>query len=57
MIKHLPYLGVAAALAAWAFDFFFWGKAPGIFFKQFLNCFSEIRDRKRLLHPVHTAFF
>lgn len=36
MIKRLTYLGVAAALAAWAFDFFFWGKAPGISFALYV---------------------
>jgi len=36
MIKRLTCLGVAAALTAWAFDFFFWGKAPGISFALYV---------------------
>jgi hypothetical protein len=36
MIKRLSYLGLAAVLAAWAFDFFFWGKIPGISFALYV---------------------
>ena len=36
MIKRLSYLGLAAVLAAWALDFFFWGKIPGISFALYV---------------------
>ena len=36
MIKRLNYLAVAVLVVAWGFDFFFWGKAPGISFAIYI---------------------
>ena len=60
MIKRLTYLGVAAALAAWAFDFFFWGKAPGISFALYVTLclgIGFLLAWKEGLQPVRSSLW
>jgi hypothetical protein len=60
MIKRLNYLAVAVLFVAWGFDFFFWGKAPGISFALYvLLCLSVgfVLARNEGLHPARTSLW
>ena len=37
MIKNLNRLALVSIVVAWAFDFFFWGKSPGISFVLYMT--------------------